>query len=74
MRVAVKLTIPYRPSPETRILKTNISIEDMAVFYLSKIGYGSVDEILIWDTPLFLDALEFENIQSAFIKHEMENK
>ena len=41
----------------------------MAVLYLAKNGYGSVNEILEWDTPQFLDALEYEAIENAITRH-----
>lgn len=41
----------------------------MAVFYLAKNGYGSVDEILEWDSERFFDALEFEALENAITRH-----
>lgn len=37
----------------------------MSIFFLSKQGYGSVNEIETWDTPKFLDAIEYEYIQNS---------
>jgi len=34
----------------------------MTVFYLSKKGYGTILEIETWDTPRFLDAVEYESM------------
>lgn len=44
----------------------------MTVFYLSKQGYGSVDEIEKWDTPRFLDAVEFEQITASIERYRIE--
>ena len=41
----------------------------MAMFYLAKQGYGSLKEIQTWDTPEFLDALEYEAISNAIDRH-----
>lgn len=41
----------------------------MAMFYLAKQGYGSLAEIQKWDTPQFLDALEYEAIDNAIARH-----
>lgn len=41
----------------------------MAVFYLAKQGYGSVEQIESWDTPRFLNALEYEAIENAITRH-----
>jgi hypothetical protein len=41
----------------------------MAIFYLAKNGYGSVNEIEDWDTDKFLDALEYEAIDNAIARH-----
>jgi hypothetical protein len=46
-----------------------VSDEDMAMFYLAKQGYGSLAEIQKWDTPQFLDALEYEAIDNAIARH-----
>ena len=37
----------------------------MSIFYLSKQGYGSVNEIATWDTDRFLNAIEYEYIQNS---------
>lgn len=41
----------------------------MAIFFLAKNGYGTVLEIEQWDTDRFLDALEYEAIESAIIRY-----
>jgi len=33
-----------------------------SIFSLAKRGYGSVNELMEWDTAQFLDAVEWENI------------
>jgi len=48
---------------------TNVAAGDMAILYLSKQGYGTVDQIRAWDTPQFLDALEYEEIEAAISRH-----
>ncbi len=53
---------------EDFIRQCNISDVDMSIFFLSKNGYGSVNEIEQWDTPRFLDALEYEFIQTNIEK------
>ena len=47
------------------IAKTNISDDDLMIFYLSKQGYGSIAEINDFDTTEFLDLVEFEHITNA---------
>jgi len=44
----------------------------MAAMMLCKRGYGSLDEVLSWDTKQFLDALEYESICSQVERHEIE--
>jgi hypothetical protein len=49
----------------------------MAVFYLAKQGYGSVNDIKEWDTTQFLDAIEYESINNAierYTHHKAEQK
>jgi hypothetical protein len=41
----------------------------MAVLYLSKQGYGTPEQIRQWDTEDFLDACEYEAIDSAIGRH-----
>jgi len=41
-----------------------VSDDDATIFHLARKGYGSVAEIEQWDTPCFLDAVEFEQIQN----------
>jgi hypothetical protein len=41
----------------------------MAIYYLAKQGYGTVNDIRGWDTPEFLDALEYEAIGNAIDRH-----
>ena len=54
------------PATESSLIaKTNLSDEDMMVFYLSKQGYGSIAEIENLDTKEFLDLVEFEHITNA---------
>jgi len=52
------------------ILETNVSGERMAMFSLSKAGYGSLAEIEQWDTDQFLDAIEFEQITADIQAHK----
>lgn len=54
------------------IAETNVSDEDMAMFYLAKQGYGSVAEVEEWDTPRFLDALEYEEIMNAIERYRID--
>lgn len=42
----------------------------MTIFFLSKKGYGSIDEIEDWDTTRFLDAVEYERIIHNIEKHK----
>ena len=42
----------------------------MAMFSLSKAGYGSLAEIEQWDTDQFLDAIEFEQITADIQAHK----
>jgi len=42
----------------------------MGIFFLAKQGYGTVDQIEEWDSPKFLDALEYESICADLIAHE----
>lgn len=51
------------------ISKTNLTDDTMAVLYLSKQGYGTPQQIQEWDTPEFLDALEYEAIENAISRH-----
>ena len=44
----------------------------MTIFYLAKLGYGSVDEIENWDSPRFLDVLEYENICNEIRTYEQD--
>lgn len=44
----------------------------MAMFALSKAGYGSLAEIEAWDTDQFLDAIEFEQISADIQAHKIE--
>lgn len=53
---------------------SNVSEVDQAIFSLAKRGYGSVGEIREWDTPLFLDAIEFENICCDIENHEINSR
>jgi len=41
----------------------------MAILHLASNGYGSVSEIKEWDTPMFLDALEYSAIGNAITRH-----
>lgn len=50
---------------ENLIAETNVSDEDMMLFYLSKQGYGSISELNKLDTTEFLDLVEFEEITNA---------
>lgn len=44
------------------------------MFALAKAGYGSLAEIETWDTPEFLDAIEFEQIAADIQAHKMETR
>lgn len=44
----------------------------MALFFLSKKGYGTIEYIETWDTKRFLDVLEYEKIVSSIEKYAME--
>jgi hypothetical protein len=51
----------------------------MAALYLAKQGYGTPGQIREWDSPEFLDALEYESIENAIGRHlrwkaEQENR
>lgn len=48
---------------------TNLDDYSMAVLYLAKQGYGTPQQIKEWDTPEFLDALEYEAIGNAIERH-----
>ena len=54
---------------ENLIAKTNLSDDDAMIFYLSKQGYGSILELNKFDTPEFLDLVEFEEITNAIESH-----
>lgn len=41
----------------------------MAMMFLCKQGYGSLNEITSWDTEQFLDAIEYESMTSAIERH-----
>lgn len=42
----------------------------MTIFFLSKKGYGSIDDIEEWDTPRFLDVIEYERIIMNIEQHK----
>lgn len=44
----------------------------MTIFFLCKKGYGSIDDIEDWDTPRFLDVLEYERIIYKIDEHRIE--
>lgn len=46
----------------------------MTIFFLSKKGYGSIEHIETWDTPRFLDVLEYERIMMNIEKHQYEKE
>lgn len=52
------------------VISTNVSDYTMTVFFLVKKGYGSRAEIEAWDTPEFLDAVEYESILNDIEEHE----
>lgn len=56
---------------ENLIAKTNVSDDDMMIFYLSKQGYGSIAELNELDTTEFLDLIEFEEITNAIEGYHM---
>jgi len=41
----------------------------MTIFFLAKKGYGTIAEIETWDTPRFLDVIEYESIIADVEKH-----
>lgn len=51
---------------------TNLSDYMRQVCFLAKQGYGSISEIKSFDTPDFLDLLEYEYIAYVVTKHEIE--
>lgn len=51
---------------------SNVGDYDMTVFHLARQGYGSVKEIREWDTPQFLDAVEYEQICSDIELYKIE--
>lgn len=53
--------------------QSNVSDVDMTIFFLSKKGYGSIDDIEMWDTPRFLDVLEYERIVTSIERHVYES-
>ena len=53
------------------IEKTNVSDDDMKIFYLAKQGYGSIAEIRELDTKEFLDLVEFEQITKAIEQYSI---
>jgi len=44
----------------------------MTIFFLSKKGYGTIDYIEQWDTPRFLDVMEYEQIINSIEAHKYE--
>lgn len=44
----------------------------MTVFHLARRGYGTIEEIESWDTPRFLDIVEYEKIQRDLEQHAAE--
>jgi len=46
----------------------------MTIFFLSKKGYGSIDDIEAWDTPRFLDVVEYERIINSIDKYVYEQE
>ena len=46
----------------------------MSIFFLSKKGYGSIEHIEAWDTPRFLDVLEYERIMQKIEQHVYERE
>ena len=44
----------------------------MTIFFLSKKGYGTIDDVEQWDTPRFLDVVEYERIVHNIEKHMYE--
>jgi len=46
----------------------------MTIFCLSKKGYGTIDYIEQWDTPRFLDVLEYERIIMNIEKHRYDSE
>jgi hypothetical protein len=57
---------------ESLIAHTNVSDDDMAVFYLAKQGYGTIAEIRDMDSPEFLDLMEYEAISNAIERYRIE--
>ena len=46
----------------------------MCIFFLSKRGYGSIEHIETWDTPRFLDVMEYEDIMQCIEQHVLERE
>lgn len=46
----------------------------MTIFFLSKKGYGSIDNIETWDSPRFLDVLEYERIIMNIEQHKFDEE
>ena len=44
----------------------------MTIFFLARKGYGTIAEIRGWDTPQFLDAVEYESIIADVENHLMQ--
>lgn len=45
----------------------------MTYFALVKKGYGTLAEIKSWDTPQFLDVVEYEQICSDIEQYQLQN-
>lgn len=41
----------------------------MTIFFLARKGYGTIEQIASWDSPQFLDVVEYESIISDIEKH-----
>ena len=67
-----RLNIPTRRESHNLIAQTNVSDDDMTVFSLAKLGYGSIKEIKEMDTKEFFDLVEFEQISGAIERHYMD--
>lgn len=46
----------------------------MTLFYLVKLGYGTLEQLEQWDTPRLLDVVEYESIVADIEAHEANKK
>ena len=70
-RKQLKLNIKDRRKSKKYIVETNVSDFRRSIFFLATKGYGSVRELLDFETDLILDLFEYENAQQIIETHEM---